>query len=106
MIYLLVLFPLLMAGITYAAPSNRWRPWCLPLGGTGHLALVMTAIFAWVDRDPLAGLDGWLLLDPLGKLFLGYLSVLFFLCSLYAPRYLALRGHRDNRVICTNLFAS
>jgi hydrogenase-4 component F len=106
MIYLLVLFPLLMAGVTYSVPSNRWRPWCLPLGGTGHLALVMTAVFAWADHAPLAGLDGWLLLDPLGKLFLAYLSVLFFLCSLYAPGYLALRGDRDNRVICTNLFAS
>ena len=50
------------------------------------------------------GLGGWLLLDPLGKLVLGFLSVLFFLCSLYAPGYLALRPDRPNRVFCANLF--
>ncbi len=44
------------------------------------------------------------LLDPLGKLVLGFQSVLFFLCSLYAPGYLALRPDRPNRVFCANLF--
>src|SRR5262249_10347072 len=38
-----------------------------------------------------------------GKVFLGFISVLFFLCSLYAPSYLALRSDRQNRVLCTNL---
>src|SRR5258708_6583116 len=49
---------------------------------------------------------GWLLLDSLGKLVLGFLAVLFLLCTVYAPSYLALRLERDNRVICANLFAS
>ncbi len=49
-------------------------------------------------------MGGWLLLDPLGKLILGFLSVLFFLCSLYAPGYLALRADRPNRVFCANFF--
>src|SRR5712692_3527983 len=75
MIYLLIAFPLLMAGLTFALPSDRWRPWLLPLGG-------------------------------LGKVVLGFLGVLFFLCSLYAPGYLALRSDRPNRVFCANLFAS
>jgi hydrogenase-4 component F len=106
MIYLPILFPLMMAGATFALPSNRWRPWLLPVGGLGHLGLVAAAIFAPGDGAALSGLGGWLLLDPLGKVILGFLSVLFFLCSLYAPGYLALRADKPNRVFCANLFAS
>src|SRR6266568_6950907 len=106
MIYLLILFPLVMAAAAFAAPSNRWRPWLMPVGGLGHLGLVATAIFQAHDGAIVTGLGGWLLLDPLGKVVLGFLSVLFFLCSLYAPGYLALRHDRPNRVLCANLFAS
>src|SRR5207253_245292 len=55
---------------------------------------------------PSEGLGGWLLLDALGKVVLGFLSVLFFLCSLYAPGYLAYRADRPNRVFCANLFVA
>jgi hydrogenase-4 component F len=102
MALLLVLFPLLMAGLTFAVPSNRWRPWLLPLGAAVELGLVAWAIF-----DPAGGepqLDRALRLDELGKVVLGFLSVLFLLCSLYAPGYLALRAERDNRVLCSSLF--
>jgi len=104
MIYLLILFPLVMGALTFAVPSNRWRPWLLPVGALGHLGLVMAAIFQPGDATSLSGLGGWLLLDALGKVVLGFLSVLFFLCSLYAPGYLALRADRPNRVFCANLF--
>jgi len=106
MIYLLILFPLVMAGVMFAVPSNRWRPWLLPVGALGHLALVAAAIYRPGNGTALAGLDGWLLLDALGKVVLGFLTVLFFLCSLYAPGYLALRADRPNRVLCANLFAA
>jgi hydrogenase-4 component F len=43
------------------------------------------------------------MLDALGKLVLGFISVLFFLCSLYAPAYLALRPDQPNRVFCACL---
>jgi hydrogenase-4 component F len=109
MIYSLVLFPLLMAAIAYIVPSPRWRPWLLPVGALGHLALV--AVF--LSPSPLLlfspspqGLEGWLLLDALGKVVLGFLSVFFFLCMLYAPGYLALRSDRPNRVFCANLFVA
>ena len=39
MAYLLIGFPLLMAAITFTTPSNRYRPWLLPLGGAAHLGL-------------------------------------------------------------------
>ena len=103
MIYLLILFPLMMAAVTFAVPSNRWRPWLLPVGALGHLGLVATAIFQPGDGATVSGLGGSLLLDALGKVVLGFLSVLFFLCSLYAPGYLALRADRPNRVFCANL---
>ncbi len=106
MIYLLILFPLVMAAATFAVPSNRWRPWLLPVGALAHLVLVgCRRSCCRPAAAPVAGLGGWLLLDALGKLVLGFLSVLFFLCSLYAPGYLALRPDRPNRVFCANLFA-
>src|SRR6478752_4662118 len=104
MLYLLVLVPLAMAALTFAWPADRSRPWLLPAGALVQLALAMTAIFG-AGEAPLAAVGGWLLLDPLGKVILGWLSVLFFLCSLYAPGYLALRPDRPNRVLCANLFA-
>jgi hydrogenase-4 component F len=106
MAYLLIGFPLLMAAITFTTPSNRFRPWLLPLGGAAHLGLVMSAVFRPVDYPPITGLLGWLQLDALGKVVLAFLAVLFFLCSLYAPGYLAFRSDRPNRVFCANLFAS
>jgi hydrogenase-4 component F len=106
MIYLLILFPLLAAAVTFAVPSNRWRPWLLPAGGLGHLALVAAALYQTANGSVLSGLGDWLLLDALGKVVLGFISVLFFLCSLYAPGYLALRSDRPNRVFCANLFVS
>jgi hydrogenase-4 component F len=104
MIYLLILFPLILAGVAFATRSNRWRPWLLPAGALGHLLLVAAAIFQPVDSDPVTGLGGWLLLDAVGKVILGFISLLFFLCALYAPGYLALRSDRSNRVFCANLF--
>jgi hydrogenase-4 component F len=106
MVYALFLFPLVMAALAFAVPSNRWRPLLLPLGGLGQLALAAALIFGPMEASDLYVLDGWLLLDALGKLVLGFLSVLFFVCSLYAPAYLALRRDRPNRVFCSGLFAS
>ena len=57
-----------------------------------------------LSRDRVSGLGGWLLLDALGKLVLGFTSLLFFLCSLYARGYLSLYPETANRVFCANLF--
>ena len=99
MAYLLILFPLVMAAVAFAVPSNRWRPWLLPVGAAGHLALV-GYVLAAPPPDFAPGAAGWLALDPLGRLFLGFVSLLFFLCSLYAPGYLAVRAGRSNRILC------
>jgi hydrogenase-4 component F len=100
----LVLVPLGLAAVTYAVPSDRRRPWLLPLGSLLHLLLVLRAVLAQADGSPISALGGWLLLDPIGKVTLLLISVLFFLCSLYAPGYLALRAGRPNRIFCANLF--
>jgi hydrogenase-4 component F len=102
MIFAMLLVPLLASGVAYAVPSNRWRPWVLPAGSLAHLVLVGYALWG----PPLSALSGWLMLDPLGKLVLGLISVVFFLCSTYAPGYLALRKERSNRVFCACLLAA
>ncbi len=102
MIYLLILFPLAMAAVTFALPSNRWRPWLVPVGGLGQLGLVVAAVFGQSgDSAPLS--ESWLSLDALAKVVLTFLSVLFFLCALYTPAYLRLRSDRPNRVFCAIL---
>jgi hydrogenase-4 component F len=103
MIHLLILFPLVVAAVAFAVPSNRWRPWLLPVGGLGHLGLVGYVLHQSSQGATVSGLGGWLALDATGKVILGFLSVLFLLCSLYAPGYLALRSDRQNRVFCANL---
>jgi hydrogenase-4 component F len=103
MVYLLIAFPLAMAAAAFALPSNRWRPWLVPVGGLGHLVLVGNALIMSADGLVVTGYNGWLLLDALGKVVLGFVSVLFFVCSLYAPGYLRFRSDRPNRIICSNL---
>jgi hydrogenase-4 component F len=102
MICAMLLIPLFAAAGAYAVPSNRWRPWVLPVGSLAHLAFVGCSLWG----SPLSELGGWLMLDPLGKLVLGLISVVFFVCSTYAPSYLALRSERSNRVFCACLLAA
>ncbi|MBI5548008.1 MAG: hydrogenase [Deltaproteobacteria bacterium] len=100
MLLALVLVPLAFAAVTFLLPSNRLRPWLLPVGGAVQLALVIAALL-WPD----ASLHPWLELDPLNRVVLAFLAVLFFLCSVYAPGYLASRASRPNRVFSAALFA-
>ncbi len=104
MLYLLVLFPLVMAAVALAAPSKRDRPWLLPAGALLQLALVGLAISQPVGSPGATAWGGWLRLDALGRVFLGFISLMFSLCMMYAPAYLALRIDRPNRVFCANLF--
>jgi hydrogenase-4 component F len=97
----LVLVPLALAAVAVALPSERRRPWLVPLGGLVHLGLVLDALRA----DDVDALGGWLRFDPLGRIGLAFLSLLFFLCALYVPGYLALSRERSNRVFCGSLLA-
>jgi hydrogenase-4 component F len=106
MSYLLILLPLAMAALAFVLPSNRGRPWLLPVGALGHLGLVAVAIFQPGDGAVVSGLGGWLLLDPLGKVFLGFFSVFYFVCLSYTAVYLSHETRRSNRVFCSCLLLS
>jgi len=99
MLWFLFLLPWLVACLAMVMPSNRWRPWLVPIGGLAHLILTGFA----VAGGPVTILQDWLALDPLSILVLGFVSTLFFICSLYAPGYLAQRPERSNRVFCACL---
>jgi hydrogenase-4 component F len=106
MIYLLILFPLVMAAATFALPSNRWRPWLLPPVALGHLGLVLTAIVLSEYGLTTSGSEAWLVLDPLGKVFLGFCSLFYSVCMFYTASYLAQQPERSNRILCTCLLLS
>jgi hydrogenase-4 component F len=97
----LIVLPLLLAAIALAVPSNRWRPWLLPVTGCAHLAL--TAATLAHRTQVIAG--PWLALDPPGRLVLMLVSVLFCCCSFYIVGYLRYRQERSNRVFCACLLA-
>ncbi len=99
----LILLPLLLAGVVFALPSERLRPWLMALAAAGHTALTGYAIWG---GEPVSALDRWLYLDHPGKVVLGLVSLLFLLCSLYAPAYLAVRAAQTNRVLCPCLLLS
>jgi len=101
LLLLAVALPLAFALVALAVPSERARPWLLPLAALCQLGL---AGWLWQRRASLAASGGdWLGLDPLGSLLLGYLSVLFACCAFYAPAYLRLRPERPNRIFCSML---
>jgi len=97
----MIFFPLLMAALAAAVPSNRLRPWLLPATAAAHLA--MTALV--LARPDLRVSAAWLVLDPPGGVILLVVSTLFFLCSCYAVGYLRLRQERSNRVFCACLMS-
>src|SRR6266542_5989054 len=106
MLYLLMLFALGVAAVAFALPSNRWRPWLLPLGGMGHLGLVVVVLFQSGGAAASSESGAWLLLDPLGKVFLGFFSGFFFLCLLYTAVFLSQETQRSNRALCSCLLLS
>jgi len=97
----LVLLPLAFALLAFLLPSSTWRVRLLPLAGAGHLA--MTAVL--LRTQNVDALEGWLHLDSLGRLVLGFCSVLYFFTSLYAPGYLASHPERPNRLFCACFLA-
>ncbi len=95
----LILFPALMAALAWLVPSNRWRPWLLPVTGVVHAALVGVAL----THPDLTVQSSWLVLDPPGRLVLASISGLFCFCSFYTVGYLRHRQERPNRLFCACL---
>jgi hydrogenase-4 component F len=99
MLSALILLPLLGALIAWMVPGNRLRPIVLPVVATIHLGL--TALL--LVNTPLPSHNGWIWLDPLGKIVLLCISLLFAICAWYAVGYLAYRQERSNRILCIGL---
>lgn len=96
----LVLVPLAFAVVAALCPSNRWRPLLLPIGALAHLGAVLWTLAHGAPTSDV----GWLELDPLARLVVLLVALLFAICALYAPGYLLARGDRPNRRFCTGLF--
>ncbi len=96
MAYALIFLPILMAALAAVIPSNRLRPWLIPVTGTAHLAMTLFTL----TRLDLTATSGWLVLDPLGMLILLTVSSLFFFCSFYTLGYLRRSREHSNRVFC------
>ena len=95
----MIFFPLMMAAIAMAAPSNRLRPWLLPLTAVVHFATVMLVLM----RPDLMVTAKWLILDPPARIVLLVVSTLFLFCSFYTVGYLQYRKERSNRIFCACL---
>ncbi|HJU84582.1 MAG TPA: proton-conducting transporter membrane subunit [Holophagaceae bacterium] len=97
MTWLLIALPLLAALAAFLTRSPVLRARLLPAVGLLHLAGTLATLPAW-GRLPEGA---WLGLDYLGGWVLLVVSVLFNICALYAPAYLALRPERDHRIFAT-----
>ncbi len=98
---LLIIVPFILACLAYVLPhgkfTRRIRPMLLPLAGAVNLILTLGLI-----RQPkVVAIPNWIELDPLGRVVILVLSILFFGCFLYVPYYLWMRSDQRNRVFCT-----
>ena len=98
---LLIIVPLVGAAVAAAWPSNRTRPWLLPVVGAGHVGLAVWLLIAPPEVAP----GAWLAFDPLARAVLPAVSLLFLVCAAYGVSYLRVRSERPNRVFVTALLA-
>lgn len=97
----MICIPLLMALVAALLPSDRLRPWLLPLTTIIHFGLTVKAVFS----PSRFSLTDWLSLDPAGKPVLLLVSFLFLMVSFYIVGYLRYRSERPNRIFCACLLA-
>jgi len=98
---LLIIVPLLGAGLAAGWPCNRSRPWLLPAVGLIHALLCGWMFFAPPVVDP----GVWLAFDPLARAVLPVVSLLFLICAWYGVTYLKVRQERPNRIFVAALLA-
>jgi hydrogenase-4 component F len=99
---LLIVVPLLAAAVAVVWPSDRTRPWIMPVAGVVHAVLAI--FFVW--RPPAVPAHAWIGLDPLARAMLPAVSLLFLACSAYGVPYLRLRAERSNRVFVSSFLAA
>jgi hydrogenase-4 component F len=97
----LILVPLVASAAAFLWPTERTRPWLLPLTGVIHTALAL-----WLLVCPPALVAGaWLGFDPLARAVLPMVALLFLGCACYGVAYLKVRAERPNRVFVGALLA-
>jgi hydrogenase-4 component F len=101
MLLALVIVPVVLGAVAFVTPSSRGRAWLVPLGAVAHALITLY----FLVQPPAASLNGWLVLDPLGKVVLGLVSLLYLFCAFYVPGYLALRPQRKTNIFCAALLA-
>ena len=98
---LLILVPLAGAVLAALWPSDRTRPWLLPVIGLAHVLMTF-----WLFLNPpTVAPEAWLGFDPLARAVLPSVSLLFFVCAVYGVPYLRIRSERPNRVFVASLLA-
>ncbi len=98
---LVLLSPLLLAGLAFADPRASRRMRALLLGALLHLAGTSWLLLA--PRARASALGGWLDLDAMARFALPLVSVLFAACAVYAQGYLPRRRERDQRLFVGGL---
>jgi hydrogenase-4 component F len=99
MAWYLILLPLFAALAAWRTSSDTLRIRLLPGTALLHLLGLVVTLFLGSRRGWEALPPGvWLGLDALGGWVLLVVSILFCICALYAPSYLALRPERDHRI--------
>jgi hydrogenase-4 component F len=96
---LLIVLPLVGAIVTALWPDDRTRPRVLPAVAGAHLAICLWLLV----NPPVVAPDDWMGFDPLARAVLPGVSLLFFVCAVYAVKYLEIRQDRPNRVFVSML---
>jgi hydrogenase-4 component F len=99
---LLIFVPLLAALLAVVWPSDRTRPWFLPVAGAAHVLLSFWLLL----RPPHEPLHAWIGMDALARAILPAVSLLFLACASYGVSYLRLRAERSNRVFVASFLAA
>jgi hydrogenase-4 component F len=95
----LIFVPILGAAVAAAWPSDRTRPWLLPVTGLVHAALA----FGLLVAPPIVAETDWIGFDAVARAILPAVSLLFLVCAAYGVPYLAVRGERGNRIFVSGL---
>ncbi|MBP6865683.1 MAG: Fe-S-binding domain-containing protein [Candidatus Didemnitutus sp.] len=98
---LLIIIPLAGALVAALWPSDRTRPWLMPVVGAGHAVLALWLLVA----PPVAAPGAWIAFDPVARALLPMVSLLFLLCACYGVAYLRVRAERPNRTFVALMLA-
>jgi len=99
---LLIVVPMVAAGVAALWPRDATRPWLLPATGLLHTVLAFGLLLQPADIPP----NAWFGYDALARAVLPAVSLLFLACAAYGVPYLRLRAERSNRVFVTSFLAA